>query len=153
MESSSSSQSDTSSPLTLQIPVAGRISYSVVGDNLDRSIDPRFMTANLQRKSFHFFHSYALLDRVNCSHLAWDKPLGDVGQLPPTAFLSSAEECAKLRSNYAILVARVMVEKMEFFKKHFKNVVPSHILHQYSDLMKMRSSVVSGCMYQFLFGM
>lgn len=147
-ESLSSSPSDTSSP---QIPIVGRLSYAIIGDSFDKTINPRFMTSNLQRKSLHFFHSYALLDWVNCSHLDWDKPIGDVGQLPLTAFIPSAEDSALLRSNYAILVARVMMEKMEFFKKHFKNVVPSHIPHQYSELMKMRSSVVSACMYVLFF--
>ena len=48
------------------------------GDNLDKSINPCFMTSEHQRQSLHFFHSCAAFDQVNCGDLPCDAPSGDV---------------------------------------------------------------------------
>lgn len=43
--------------------------FKLVGDNIDRNFRRRFQCVEYQTRSFHYFHSYAVLDRVNYSSL------------------------------------------------------------------------------------
>lgn len=142
-----SSSSAVSSTVSFSEEVASQDShqpttYSITGDNIDKTINPRLMSMEHQRQSIHFFHSYAVLDRVNCIDLPYDHLIGDVTSLPVTAFLPSMDDCKVLRSNYATILGRILVKKIPYFSK-FKDCVTMHIAHQYSDEMKKPSKVVS----------
>ena len=50
-------------------------SYVIVGDNLDKNIRPRHMTSDHQTQSVHYFHCYAVQDRVDFHHLSNDEPM------------------------------------------------------------------------------
>ena len=39
-------------------------SFKIVGDNLDKHVQPRDMRSDYQARSLHFFHSYAVQDRI-----------------------------------------------------------------------------------------
>ena len=117
-------------------------SYAIVGDNVDKTINPRFMTFEHQRQSLHYFHSYAVLDRVNCADLPSGAPAGDIKSLSFAAFLPTPEDCSVIRYNYSVLLGRVLVEKLSFFKK-FQDCIPKHLVHQHSEEMKKKSEVVS----------
>ncbi len=41
--------------------------FKIVGDNIDKNVRPSFQRLTHQTKSLHFFHSYAVKDRVNLS--------------------------------------------------------------------------------------
>ena len=116
--------------------------YLIVGDNLNKTINPRYMTFEHQCQSLHYFHSYAVLDRVNCADLSSDVPVGDVKSLSFAAFLPTPEDCSVIRYNYSVLLGRVLVEKLSFFKK-FRDCIPKHIIHEHSLEMKKKSTVVS----------
>ena len=116
--------------------------YLIVGDNLDKTINPRYMTFEHQRQSLHYFHSYAVLDRVNCADLPSDVPVGDVKSLSFAAFLPTPEDCSVIPHNYSVLLGRVLIEKLSFFKK-FRDCIPKHIIHEHSSEMKKKSTVVS----------
>ena len=100
------------------------------------------MRSDNQNKSIHFFHVYAALDRVNCLEIPDDEPCGDMSTLPLSAFVPSADECSILRLNYATLLSRIVVEKLDYFKM-FQGCVVKHIQHKHSDVMKKKSVVVS----------
>ena len=134
----SSSSAKSKSP-TISLPPC--TSVVIVGDNLDKSINPRHMTMEHQRKSLHYFHSYAVFNRIDFSDLASDKPIGDVSTLSLSTYLTDATDCAKLHENYAIL-ARVVVEGIPCFRV-FHDCVVKHIKHMYSSQMKEKSVVVS----------
>ncbi len=88
--------------------------FVIVGDNLDKTINPRYMTATHQRQSVHYFHSYAVRDRIeSISTLAADKPVGDISRLSPSSYLPDAADC------YAILLAPVLITT---FKRCFLTV-------------------------------
>ena len=116
--------------------------YVIVGDNLDKTISPRYMRSDHQRQSIHYFHMYAALDRVNALDLSADHPVGDISTTPLTEFLPSPADCKVLRENYAILLGRVVVKKLSFFRV-FEDCVVSHITHKHSDVMKQKSVIVS----------
>lgn len=162
-----SSDVDTSSHTSTQVASSqadgivvhqsGPCTYIVGGDNVDFTIDPRDMRSDNQRKSIHFFHVYAALDRVNCIDLPDNEPCGDIKTLSLSTFVPSSAECNTLRMNYATLLSRIVVEKLEYFKA-FQCCVVKHIQHENSDVMKQKSLLVSYtnvhdvCMYIILFG-
>ena len=39
--------------------------YKLVGDNIDKVVKPRHMRIDHQAKSLHYFHSYAVKDRID----------------------------------------------------------------------------------------
>ena len=43
--------------------------YKIVGDNRDKNIKPRYMRTNYKVKSLHYYHYYAVLDRIDVSEL------------------------------------------------------------------------------------
>ena len=55
----------------------------------------------------------------------------------------SIEDDEVLRSNFSVLISRVLVEHMSFFAVAFKDIVPSHIPHVHNIEMSYKSEVVS----------
>lgn len=115
---------------------------TIVGDNFDKSVIPRHMTMEHQRKSLHYFHSYAVLNRIDFSGLSSSKPVGDISDLTLSSYLPDAADCAKLCENYSVILARVIVEELSYFRV-FRDCVVDHIKHKYSSQMKEKSVVVS----------
>lgn len=55
--------------IELQIP--GPTCYmKLVGDNIDDNVKPRYMRSDNQTKSLHYFHVYAVADRVNAKQMS-----------------------------------------------------------------------------------
>ena len=100
------------------------------------------MTIDHQSQSLHYFHFYAALDRIDFHHLCNDKPIADVSTLPLTTFLPNKQDSSALRNNYAILLGRELVRSIPFFSD-FKDCIPAHISHKYSEEMSRKSTVVS----------
>ncbi len=71
-----------------------------------------------------------------------NKPSMDLQTCPLSTFLPSHEDNLKLRSEWAILIGRVITTLLPHFQK-YKKYIPDHIPHQYSDEMKKKSEVVS----------
>jgi len=116
--------------------------YILGGDNVDKTVTPRYMNMDKQRQSLHYFQIMAVLDRVDFHHLPNDKPIGEVSALPVSVFLPDQEDCRSLRSNYAVLLGRELVRSIPYFKE-FTDCIPSHINHKYSREMAQKSVVVS----------
>ena len=133
----SSSISESSLSPSTSVPCT----YVIVGDNLDKTISPRYMRSDHQRQSIHSFHMYAALDRVNTLDLSADHPVGDISTTPLTEFLPSPADCKVLRENDAVLLGRIVAKKLSF--RVFEDCVVSHITHKHSDVMKQKSVIVS----------
>ena len=121
--------------------------YVLVGDNIDKSVNPRHMTVDRQRQSLHYFHRYAALDRVSCMGLRSDERIGDVSALGTSAFLPTTSDSKQLCSNFASLIGRLIVKKLPYFSI-FKNCITHHIPHRYSLEMGKKSMVVSIVTYK-----
>ena len=50
------------------------LSYKIVGDNIDFNIVPRYMRIDHKLNSLHYFHSYAVCDRIGVENLPYQKP-------------------------------------------------------------------------------
>lgn len=82
-----------------------RSSYKIVGDNIDKNIRPRHQSLESQGRSLHYFHSYAVLDRFDCSAYSDEAPPEpvnvDVGRFFPDK--STVEMVTK---RFTILIER-----------------------------------------------
>ena len=119
---------------------------SIIGDNLDKNIKPRYMTINHQVKSLHLFHSVAAVGRIKTLHLDEEESVADTSDIPVSSFLPSTDDCVALCNNFVILAARVVVENFTCFSSLCK-CVPDHIQHKYSAFMKEKTVSVSGLLY------
>ncbi|XP_070571443.1 uncharacterized protein [Ptychodera flava] len=100
------------------------------------------MTSEKRNQSYHFLNTYAVRDRINCEHLPDDNPVADILTLKNSAFLPTAEDTTALRSDFAMLICRMLVSDMKFFQTHFKEAIDDHIPHKYSDESKEKSELV-----------
>ena len=116
--------------------------YIVVGDNIDKNVTPRDMRVGNQVKSLHYFHSYAVKDRVDPSSLSGDGHVGDVNSLAILSVLPTVDDCVRIRNDYIILAARVIVENISHFSFLQKCVV-KHIPHKFSKETARKSVIVS----------
>ena len=102
------------------------------------------MHSDKRNQSLHYFHSYAVQNRVNVSNLS-DSPVNIT--LSPErmaiSILPSIEDDSKVKCNMAVLVSRVLASHMKFFNFSFADAVKWHIEHQFSEEMSQKSVVVS----------
>ena len=119
----------------------------LVLDNIDSTVKPRYQRLDSQNKSLHYVQVYAVRDRINFSQLSNSPP-------PPGRsvydILPTTSDYQMLKDNFAILVSRILVEHIPYFKDDFKGLVPRHIQHPYSAEMAKQSEVVSYSMSSFL---
>ena len=91
--------------------------YKIVGDNIDKNIKPRDMRSDHQTKSLHYFHLYAVRDRIDLSKYEDNPSLPDIAPINTDQLLPSEEEAQNLRSHFAMNIARVLKKHMKFFKQ------------------------------------
>ena len=102
------------------------------------------MRVDKQTQSLHYFHAYAVRDRIDASNLCDDPPSSTpTGQDVISTILPSEEDDANIHDEFAILVARIVCKHMTFFKNTYANVVDWHIEHKFSKEMSLKSEVVS----------
>lgn len=116
--------------------------FRIVGDNCDLRQHPRHQTVYRRDQDHHWFHMYAIKDRVHGLHLPDDKPIAMVSSLPLATFLPNVEDCNALHQEFAILVARVLIKHLPCFHG-LRQVTPEHIPHEYSQVMADKSETVS----------
>ena len=64
--------------------------FRLVGDNIDKSIKPRDMRLDHQSKQLHYFHVYAVKDKIDFRHLETSARLINPEVLDMNPFLPSA---------------------------------------------------------------
>lgn len=128
------------------LPPAQLLGYKIVGDNIDKNIRPRHCRSDRNGTvSMHCYHSYAIQDRIITSSMSDDIP--NISNVPLLSLnvlnvLPSKADHQGLLHNFAILVSRVLVEHMKYFRESYSNLVTTHIKHTYSEQMSMKSKIV-----------
>ena len=117
-------------------------SNKLVGDNIDKNIKPQDMRIDNQTKSLHYFHVYDVRDRIDLTDYDDEEPTPDISSISLDSILPSADDDLALRTNYSILIARVLRKHMPFFKD-FSVGLERHIRHEYYEEMSTKSEVVS----------
>ncbi|XP_019854606.1 PREDICTED: uncharacterized protein LOC109583625 [Amphimedon queenslandica] len=144
-EKSSSDTCTSEENMECNTPRPCHRSFKLVGDNLDKYVKPRHETMERHSSSLHYFHSFAVLDRCDTSHLADNPSLCDASTTCTSlskSILPTESDRSSLLDNYAILFARVIQRHIPFFKKNCPKVV-RHIDHSYTSEMSTKSVVVS----------
>ena len=120
--------------------------FKIVGDNIDKEIKPRNMRSDYQARSLHYFHLYALRDRVNLDNCE-DQPSAPVMSNIDLDLLFPCESDERtLRKNMGIIVARILKKHIPFFAKYGKGI-ERHIRHTFTEEMSKKSAVVSVIYY------
>ena len=124
----------------------GVYSYRLVGDNIDKSIRHRYMRIDKCGLSdIHYFHFYALKDRIDFSGLSDILPNPNALSLNQltSSLLPSKEDDAALQNNFSVLLSRILCDSFSFFKRTFDGVIEWHIKHPFYAEMCSKSEVVS----------
>lgn len=124
--------------------------FKVVGDNIDKTIKPRYMRESTGHgsQSLHYFHSYAVKDRVNlsnCSDLPTKAPVEwttEKYQSVCRKILPTKEDQLYVQDNFVHIMTRVIVNRVPFFQQ-FHSIALKHIPHAFSQEMAQKSEVVS----------
>ena len=69
--------------------------FKIVGDNIDKNIRPANQRIDRRTQSFHYFHSYAVLDRIDWTEASISQPV--VEDLDPRSFLLTPSEVERLK--------------------------------------------------------
>ena len=109
--------------------------YRICGDNIDKTVRPRFMRSDRKNSSLHYFHAYAVQNRIDVSALS--------DSIESKTYNQAMSDDKLQRENIAALMSRVLVSNLSFFEFSFDKVVDWHIEHQFSLEMSQKSKVVS----------
>ena len=121
------------------------VGYKIVGDNLDKTVKARYMRDGARNQSLHYFHYFAIKNRVDLSELPDVHPQTCIPspELKAIMMLPSVEDDKDLRRLFAVHVSRVLATHIPYFKNAFEDVVEWHINHKYYSEMSLASEVVS----------
>ena len=116
--------------------------FKIVGDNIDKEVKPRHMRSDNQTRSLHYFHSYAVRDRLNLDSYDDNPSAPDQSSIDLELLLPSSDDARDIRHNMTILIARILKKYMPYFSKFAKGL-ERHITHDFYEEMAQRSVVVS----------
>ena len=69
----------------------GWFGFKIVGDNIDKTVKPRHETLHQRSQSLHYFHAYAVRDRIDFSFLS-----AEPSQLNPSLYPAELLTCLVL---------------------------------------------------------
>ena len=109
-----------------------RTLFQVTGDNVDLEIKTKFMTLDRRNKSLHWFNIMATDERVVPPYILQTVgPRCSILSVPDSEFFPAVVDYQHLRSDFVILVSRVVVQNLAAFAPFSKFVV-NHIDHEHS---------------------
>ena len=111
------------------------------GDNWDMKIRPHDMLSTNQNTDLHYFASNLIVERVPSANLSKTSPQKDLISLPNSTFLLSPVEAEKLREDFKVLVARILVANIPHLA-FLKSIIPQHIPHKYQQEMATKSTII-----------
>ena len=81
-----------------------RLLLQNIGDNIDKNIRASFQRLDHQTKSLHYFHSFAVKDRIDFSTLSDVTP--HYVKIDPATLLPGPEDLTALLKEFQIIVSR-----------------------------------------------
>ena len=103
---------------TSSSPVSAWNGFKLVGDNLDKTVKPRYMRMNRQNRSLNYFHAFAVKDKIDLPSFSSYVPYTNIG-VNTIDLLPSEEVHSQLMKNLSVLVSRILVDNMPVFKFYF----------------------------------
>ena len=68
------------------------VSFKIVGHNIDKTVRPRHQTLKKRTQSLHYFHSFAVKDRIDASNPSDVKLEVDLSLLPLEMLLPTEDD-------------------------------------------------------------
>jgi hypothetical protein len=90
----------------------------------------------------HVFHVYYKPYEILAPSTMSDEPKISIDELGTEHILPTSDDFVRLLSVFKIISSRVLTDRVPYLQRHSKNVV-KHIGHEYSDVLKMPSIMVS----------
>ncbi len=115
--------------------------FQIIGDSFDLRILRHDMTKDAKNIDLHYFASTIVFDRISFEHLPNDKPIQPLHHCPISSLLPNEDEINTLKKSYSILVALRDIVQCCPALAFIKSVIPDHIQHKYSDIMKKKSAL------------
>lgn len=113
-----------------QRAIAAGLEPRIIFDNLDFKILVNIILANHRNSDHHWIAHFLTFDRASSENLDDSKSqVADVKDFENIEYLLNKEELEKLRSDFIVLVARVLREFFKFMDT-LEAVVPKHISHR-----------------------
>ena len=109
--------------------------YKLCGDNIDKTVHQRYMRSDSHgTRSLHYFHSYAIADRINFSNLSQEtQPSRSLNShTQALLLLPSLEDEEALKKNFKILISRILYDNIPFFRTRSFGSTSSTIIHRQS---------------------
>ena len=119
-----------------------------MGDNWDLEVKARYQTKSQNNKSLHYFHAYAVKDRIVSEDPENSNPQKSIDEIEMEEFLPTPEVQEAIVSDLVNIIPRVLVRYLTPYSI-FKKAVIYHIPHLHTEEMKKKSEVV--CLVLFLF--
>ena len=142
LTSTNSSSQESGNHLQMSKVMRNQHTYKLVGDNIDKTVKPRDMRIGSQTQSLHYFHAYAVKDRIDVSHMEDQPSLPSLESMDMTTILPNEQDHKAMKGLFSIHVARVLIKFMPFFAK-FCSGLERHIKHDFFEQMSQKSEVVS----------
>ena len=102
-------------------------------DNVDFKVLVNIILQNHRNSDMHWIAHFLTFDRVPSEHLDDSKPQVEcIKDFKNTEYLLNKDDLQKLRSDFIILVARVLKEFFGFLDSLKGMAVPEHIPHRYN---------------------
>ena len=114
----------------------------IVGDNWDLEVKARYQTKSQNNKSLHYFHAYAVKERVVAQGLDIKRPQKSIAEIEMREFLPTPEVQEAIVADLVKIIPRVLVKYLTPYSA-FKKAVIYHIPHPHSKEMVEKSEVVS----------
>lgn len=128
--------------------VAAGLEPRIVFDNLDFKILANVILQNHRNSDMHWIAHFLTFDRVSSENLDDSKPqVTNVQDFELVEYLLSKDELLKLRSDFIVLVAQVLMEFFSFIHALGPSIVPQHITHRYMDFTLQVISIITPPLY------
>ena len=102
----------------------------IVSDNIDFKVLVNITLKNHQNSDIHWMPQYCTFDRIPSFHLDDTKPLVEhIDTFENKEYLLSKEELQKLKSDFTVLISRILVDFIPCLQNLQQNVC-SHIEHR-----------------------
>ena len=116
--------------------------FTIAFDNIDLEVHRKNMTVAKQNQDIHWVNHLMFVNRVSGNSLPNEAPRQDLQTVSNMTFLPSANDQVKQRSNYIVLVSRMLVEYFDAFQP-LKDACVQHMPHKYSKNMSEKSVKVN----------
>lgn len=114
----------------------------MVWDNVGKMVKAAHQSTERQNKMMLWALSLAVENRVFTSHMD-DKSVKLAADIPLHNFIPMEKDLMEIRQRMTIIVSRIIVEEVPFFRDNFSNEVTTHIRHQHWRESSQKSNVVS----------